>query len=267
MTLFLIACALLGMVTGVLAGLLGIGGGLVVVPALIALFHWQGMDAASITHVAIGSSLATIIPTALASIRAHHQRGAVDWPVVKRMALWLLVGACAGGWLAHQIDTGLLRQIFGIFLVVVATQMLLLKVSVQGDERMPGIGTSAFAGTLIGAISGLVGVGGGTMTVPLLAYHGKPLRKAVATSSACGLPIAIGGTLGFALFSPAVLPGGLSSGAVYWPAVLPVGSFSILLAPWGAHWAHRLPVQMLKRLFALFLVLVASRLLGFWGSL
>lgn len=259
MWLFILAYSLLGLVAGVMAGLMGIGGGLVIVPALIALFHYQGFDPAVITHVAVGSSLATIIPTAVSSTLAHHRRQAVDWSAFSRLAPGLVIGAVLGALLADQMNARWLQVTFGVFLMVVAAQMLWGTRGKTLAGNLPGLPVMVAAGGIIGGISGLVGIGGGTMTVPFLHWFGKPLPKAVATSAACGLPIALSGTVGFMVFGAAEqLPA--STGYVYWPAVLVVALCSILTAPLGAGLAHSLPVATLKKIFALLLLLVGLRL-------
>ncbi len=256
----LLAYGLLGLAAGVLAGLLGIGGGLIIVPVLMMLFQYQGFDPASLAHVAIGSSLVTIIPTAIASTLAHHRKGAVDWQVFASMSPGLLAGALAGALLADQLQTLWLQRLFGVFLLAVAAQMLWGKISASRLEQLPQAWLLSTTGAVIGVVSGLLGIGGGTMTVPMLARYGKPLARAVATSAACGLPIALAGSLGFIWFGEQRAH--YSTGYVYWPAVLAISAASMLTAPWGAVLAHSLPVHTLKRVFALLLVLVGLKLLS-----
>lgn len=251
---------LLGALAGVLAGLMGIGGGLVIVPGLLLLFHLQGFDATFLSHLAIGSSLAIIVPVAIASMWAHHRRGAVDWAVVFSLAPGLMLGALAGAWLASRFSTDLLKILFGSFLLIVACQMLIGSVPKAGKRRSVGARLFFPVGAAIGTVSGLVGIGGGTMTVPFLVWQGKSLPLAVATSAACGLPIAIAGTLGFMLIGEGAGVG-LSTGFVYWPAVIVVGAFAVLTAPFGARLAHGLPVSQLKKGFALLLLGVGLRLI------
>ncbi|WP_456417250.1 sulfite exporter TauE/SafE family protein [Thiolapillus sp.] len=257
---WLLAYAVLGAMAGVLAGSMGIGGGLVIVPGLLFLFHLQGLDPSFLSHVAIGSSLAIIVPTALSSLWAHHKRGAIDWPVVLRLTPGLMFGALCGAWLASRFSTDLLKTLFGLFLLVVAFQMYSGLHPGRGKKQGQGAAVFFPVGTVIGAVSGLVGIGGGTMTVPFLVWRGKSLPGSIATSAACGLPIAIAGTLGFMLMG-ADLGAGSSTGFVYWPAVAAVGLFAVLTAPVGARLAHSLPVPVLKKWFALLLVIVGARLL------
>lgn len=247
-----------GLLAGLLAGLMGVGGGLVIVPALLFAFAWQGVDPAHLAHLAVGTSLAAIVPIAIASLRAHHRHGAVEWPAVARLAPGLMLGAWGGAWLAKELDTQMLQRLFGAFLVLVAWQMVRSRRIQAGRIRLGGIGLGV-AGLGIGLVSGLVGIGGGTMTVPLLAWQGRPLPRAVGTSAACGLPIALAGALGFFYYGRrAALPEAL--GFIHWPALLPIAVLAVLAAPWGARLAHRLPVRQLRRLFALVLLAVAARL-------
>ena len=257
---WLLAYAALGAVAGVLAGLMGIGGGLVIVPGLLFLFHLQGFESSFLSHIAIGSSLAIIVPTALSSLWAHHKRGAIDWSVVLRLTPGLMFGALCGAWLASQFSTDLLKTLFGLFLLMVAIQIFSGRNPDHGKTRGQGAAVFFPVGAVIGTVSGLVGIGGGTMTVPFLVWRGKTLPGSIATSAACGLPIAVAGTLGFMLMG-ADVGAGSSTGFVYWPAVVAVGLFAVLMAPAGARLAHSLPVPVLKKWFALLLVIVGARLL------
>lgn len=262
--LLLAAYAGLGLAAGLLAGLLGIGGGLLIVPALIGLFTLQGLAYSVIAHAAVGSSLATIVATAIASAWAHQRHGAINWSQVWQLAPGLAVGALLGALLADQLPTRLLQLVFGVFAIIVSLQML-LNARVEATRPLPGVGKNTAAGLLIGTVSGVVGIGGGSMTVPYLSWHGVTMRRAVATSSACGLPIALAGFIGFIVTGQdaGVMPP-LSSGYVYWPAVLVVALFSVLMAPLGARYAHRLPVHRLKQVFALVLMLVGIKLASGW---
>lgn len=258
MTWFLLWYLPVGAVAGVMAGLMGIGGGLIVVPALLLLFHLQEFDPDVLAHMAIGTSLAVIAPVALSSLWAHHRRGAVDWQVVGFLAPGLMLGAWSGAWLADQMDTLLLKLLFGLFLLAVAVQMITGRLP-RSAVRETTIWQAMPVGGAVGLISGLVGIGGGTMTVPWLVWRGKPLPRAVATSAACGLPIALAGTLGFIHFGDHQAIAGVS-GYVYWPAAGVIAMLAVITAPLGAQLAHSLPVGLLRRIFALLLVLVGLRL-------
>jgi len=257
----LLAFLALGGVAGVLAGLLGVGGGLVIVPALLWVFRADGVDEAAVAHLAVGTSLATIVATSLSSIRAHHRRGAVLWPVVGRLAPGIVVGALLGAVIADRMATDWLQRVVGVFALTVAVQML-IGTRTEAHRALPGRLGLAGAGTVIGAVSGLVGIGGGSLTVPFLSWCSVDIRRAVATSAACGFPIALAGAIGFVLVGwglPELPP--LSTGFVHWPAFAGVAAASVLTAPLGARLAHSLPVATLRRVFAAVLVLVGLKLL------
>ncbi len=249
-----------GVLAGLLAGLFGVGGGVIVVPALILIFGHLGIGGDWVAHLAVGTSLAAIVGTGAASAAAHHRRGGVRWDLVLRLAPGIVLGAWAGAGLAGQIPESCLRRVFALFLVYVGLTML--RGARGGDPRqLPGALGLAGMGALIGAVSALVGIGGGTLTVPYLSARAVPLRQAVGTSAACGLPIALAGAAGFVLvgLGRAGLPD-WSSGFVYWPAVGLILVASIPSAPWGARLAHGLPVATLRRAFAWFLLLMAAYL-------
>ena len=254
MASWILGYALTGILAGLLAGLMGVGGGLVIVPALLFLLGLQGFDPGHLAHVAVGSSLAAIVPISIASLWSHHRRGAVEWPTVLWFSPGLMLGAWSGAWLAAQMSTAWLKGLFGAFLLLVAVQMLsgFRPPSSRRGERVALFGP---AGWLIGLVSGLVGIGGGTMTVPLLAWLGKPLPQAIATSAACGLPIALAGSLGF------MFTGDTVSDFIHWKAAAVMALFAVFTAPVGAHWAHHLPVSGLRKMFAFILLLVSLRLL------
>ncbi|MGD2119571.1 MAG: sulfite exporter TauE/SafE family protein [Chromatiales bacterium] len=259
---YLLAYAAVGSVTGVMAGLLGVGGGLVIVPTLVWLFALQGFDAAIIMHVAIGSSLASIVATSVSSSLAHHRRRAVRWPLVWQLSAGLLLGALSGSWMAKGMDSIWLQRSFGVFAIVVSAQMF-FSVRMQPTRSLPALAGMNLVGYLIGLVSGLVGIAGGSMTVPFLTWRSVDMRQAVATSSACGVPIALAGAVGFILsgWSSKLLPA-YSSGFVYWPAVMMIALMSVLSAPFGARLAHSLPVHQLKRVFAVLLVVIGIKLLN-----
>lgn len=250
--------AVLGVFAGIIAGLLGVGGGLIIVPILVALYTAQGFAADLTMQLAVGTSLATIVFTSLSSMRAHHRRGAVDWPVMLQLSAGILLGAWLGGVLAQWLGGALLGLLFGGFELAVAVQMGFGH-SPAAHRGPPGRARNALAGGLIGAVSALLGIGGGTLTVPYLVWHKVSVRRAVGTSSACGLPIALVGALGFVLVGHGVdgLPAG-SSGFVYWPAAAAISAASVASAPLGAWLAHRIDPASLKRLFALFIGLLGA---------
>jgi uncharacterized membrane protein YfcA len=251
----------LGAIVGVIAGLFGVGGGLLIVPALIWGLPSVGVSPQHATHIAVGTSLATIVLTSIAAIRAHQKRGAVLWREVGLLTPGILLGAWLGGILAGGLEGERLQLIYGLFATLVGLH-LFFGGKAKTHSLNPGRWLMGLAGGLIGLVSALVGIGGGTMTVPFLHTAGVEMRKAVATSSACGLPIALAGALSFIFVGWGLegLPAG-SSGYVYWPVVLSIVVTSTLFAPLGATLAHRLPADRLKRVFAVFLLWVGGTLL------
>lgn len=252
---------LLGVVAGVLAGLLGIGGGLIIVPVLAFAFAAQGFEREVIMHVAVATSLASVVFTAVSSAWAHHRRGAVHWPVVRRLAPGIVAGALLTGWIARYLSGDTLRVLFGAFACVAAVNMAWER-GPAAQRDLPGAVGITAAGAAIGAISTLVGIGGGTMTVPFLAWCRVDMRTAVGSSAACGFPIAAAGALALSMSgwgAPHLPPG--STGYVYWPAALVLAAASIFAAPLGVRLAHALPVRVLKRVFALLLAVIGVRLM------
>lgn len=251
----------LGAVAGTLAGLLGIGGGILIVPGLAFLLGDGTVPADRLMQFAVGTSLATIVATAVSSIRAHHRRGAVDWPVMARLTPGIVAGALLGAAIADRLPTRTLAIVFAVFLLAISVR-LFLPGQPAAHRRLPGLpGTSAY-GAVIGTLSSLLGIGGGTLTVPLLTWHNTDVRAAVGTASACGLPIAIAGTIGFIGMGLDAdgLPAG-ATGYVYWPAFLAVVPTSMAFAPLGARLAHTVPRIALRRGFAIFVAIVGVRML------
>ena len=248
---------LLGAFAGILAGLLGVGGGLVLVAALVGLLPLQGVPSESAMHAALATSLASIVVTGLSSARAHHRRGSVAWTSVRWLVPGLLLGAGLGSALAVALPGTVLRWAVAVYCFLAAGQLAFgatrLRAADAGDPN--GAGLSA-AGLGIGAVSALVGIGGGSMTVPLLIWLGSTPVRAVGTSSACGVFIAIASAAGYAGFgTPEAMPAG-SLGYVFLPAAVGVALASVLTAPLGTRIAHRVGATALKRVFAGFLVVV-----------
>ncbi|WP_137885973.1 sulfite exporter TauE/SafE family protein [Pseudomonas sp. 2FE] len=252
---------LLGAGAGVLAGLFGVGGGLIIVPVLVFSFTAQGFDASILTHLAVGTSLATIIFTSINAVLEHQRKGAVRWPIFAWMTLGILLGAGFGALTATAIKGPLLQKIIGVFAIIIALQMA-LELKPQASRGVPGkLGLSA-AGVLIGWASAIFGIGGGSLTVPFLSWRSVPMQQAVATSSACGLPIAAASALSFMLLGwhdPLLPPWSL--GFVYLPALAGIAITSMLFARFGARLAHKLSPRLLKRLFALLLFCVGTSFL------
>lgn len=264
MTFWLLYLAL-GAFAGVLAGLLGVGGGVVIVPVLIYLFAAQQMPAPFILHLAIGTSLASIMFTSISSLRAHHLKGAVDWQVFYRVTPGILVGTLLGSWVAAQLSTRFLKGFFIVFLFYIAFQ-LLLDVKPKASRQLPGAGGMFVVGSFIGGISSLVGIGGGSMSVPFLVWCNVSFRNAIGTSAAIGFPIALAGAVGYVANGLLVGPlPAYSFGFVYLPALVGIAVMSMLTAPWGVRLTHSLPVPQLKKAFALLLIATGTKMLiGMW---
>jgi len=257
----LLAYLVTGIFSGLLAGLLGLGGGVVIVPSLILVFGRLGFSPEWIAHLAVGTSLATIIGTGGASTLAHQRRGAVRWELVWRLAPGIVLGAWAGAAIAGLLPQEWLQRLFGIFLIYVGVRMLLPRAEIHGASAPGPLGLTLM-GAGIGTLSAIVGIGGGTLTVPYLARIGLTMRQAVASSSACGIPIAVAGAIGFMVtgWGKEGLPE-MSTGFVYWPAAIGILVTSMPMAPMGARLAHSLPLPVLTRIFGVLLLLVALRLL------
>jgi len=260
MSSFLLIYAALGALAGILAGLLGIGGGLVIVPMLVFAFSWQHLPDPLIMHMALGTSMASILFTSVSSFWAHHKRGAVHWMLVKRIVPGILVGTFLGSCLAAKMSTGFLKGFFVIFLYYVGAQMLLNR-KPKPSRQIPGLYGMFGVGSVIGAFSSLVGIGGGTLSVPFMIWCNLSVHLAIGTSAAIGFPIAIAGTIGY-IFN-GLHAGGLpeySLGFIYLPALLGLVCASVITAPLGVRLAHSLPVDRLKLVFALILFTVATRM-------
>jgi len=250
---------LTGAIAGTLAGLLGIGGGIVIVPIVLLFFESQGVESGLAIKMALGTSLATIIFTAMSSIYTHHRKHAVPWGTVKIMTPGILAGALTGAWLADIIPGTTLYLAFIVFLFLVSVQMAVSRVSAH--RTLPGRFAMNGISFGIGTVSALMGVGGGSLTVPFLSYCGVPIKKAIATAAAIGLPIAASATLGYIIggLNEENLPSG-SIGYVNLPVFGGVVVASLVFAPLGATLAHKLPDQVLRRLFAIFIFVLATRM-------
>jgi uncharacterized membrane protein YfcA len=264
--LFAIALYLaFGAVAGFLAGLLGIGGGIVIVPMLHYAFRLQQLPPASIPIMAVATSMACIVFTSISSIRAHHAQGGVRWDVWRGITPGILLGTFCGTWVAKGLSGTVLQVIFVCFLLFVCSQML-LNIKPKPTRSLPGTPGMAAVGTGIGGISSLVGIGGGTMSVPFLTLCNVPFHACIGTSAAIGLPIAFAGTLGYVINgwnAPDLPPH--TFGFVYLPACFGVVVASTLCAGFGAKVAHKLPTPKLKRVFACFLIVVAANMI--WNLL
>ncbi|MDR2710265.1 MAG: sulfite exporter TauE/SafE family protein [Burkholderiales bacterium] len=244
---------LLGVVVGFLAGLLGIGGGLLTVPFITMLLTQHATSGEQIVHMAVATSASTIVFTSLSSIRAHHAHNAVLWPVCLRVVPGLLLGGFLGAQIASLLPKAPLALFFALFTAVSATQMLLGKTP-KATRELPGSLGLASVGTGIGTISGLIGAGGGFLSVPYLIWNNVPIRNAVATSAAMSFPIAAASTIGFIIagWNAPDLPS-YSFGYIYVPALVAIAATSMIFAPIGARAAHRWPVAIIRRFFAFLL--------------
>ena len=261
-TFFVIELLLLGVGSGFLAGLLGIGGGMVLVPFLTYLISAQGVNSELAVKMAIATSMAVIIFTSISSVRAHHKRGAVRWDIVRKLAPGIVVGSMIGSIGVFSILKGAYLAIFfGVFVAFSATQMFLDK-KPPPSRQMPGTGGQLVAGGCIGFLSGLVGAGGGFISVPFMTWCNVAIHAAVATSAALGFPIAVANVAGYIVsgFSVTGLPSA-SFGYIYLPALALIAAASVCTAPLGAKAAHSLPVKRLKRVFAVMLYALAIYML------
>ncbi|AVP96030.1 sulfite exporter TauE/SafE family protein [Ahniella affigens] len=251
----------IGAATGVLAGLFGIGGGLVMVTALVWLLPTLAVPPEHVMHVALASSLGAIVLTAASSARSHYRRGAILWPSLSRLVPGMLIGGVLGARMAGQLSTQWLQWGVIAFCFVAAWEMWRPKSTHAADDAgaTPKHWQLVPGGFAIGIVSALVGIGGGSMTVPLLIHFGAKPVRAVGTSAACGLPIAVAAVIGFAWTksSPNAAMPPHTIGFLHWPLALALGSTSILFAPYGARLAHKLPGNSLRRAFAGLLVVVA----------
>ena len=251
---------ILGAFTGLAAGLLGIGGGMLMVPFITLLLTARDFPAELVVKVAIATSLTTILFTSISSVRAHHRRGAVRWDVFRTLATGMVVGSLLGAQIAHWLKGSVLAITFAIFVSLMATQMLFGR-KTNADRTLPGASGMLGMGGLIGAVAAIVGAGGGFITVPFLTRANVRIHEAVATSAACGFPIALAGTVGYVItgWNLALPPG--TVGYVYLPALVCIAFMSMLTAPLGARAAHAMSVARLKRVFALLLYALAVYML------
>lgn len=257
----IVTFVLLGALVGFLAGLLGIGGGMTIVPLLTIVFTRQGFPAEHIVHMAVATATATILFTSVASMREHHRHRAIVWPIVAGMAPGIVVGSLAGPQIAGGMSTAALSVFFGVFVAAAATQMMLDRKPKPARE-LPGKGGLFAAGGGIGLISSMVGAGGAFLSVPFMVACNVNLRNCVATSAALGLPIAVAGTIGFVIAG--LRQSGMppyTIGYVYVPALLAIVVASVIFAPIGARAAHRWPLKKLRRAFAFLLYVLAAYML------
>ncbi len=262
MTLFFLASLLLGALAGITAGLFGLGGGTVIVPILVWMLALQGIPEELVMIMAIATSLATVIFTSTSSIFAHHQRGYVLWDKVLYLSYGIVIGVTFGAFIAEHITGEHLRLIFALFLFYVSLQILLqLDIDILGEVQETPL-LDYIVGIFIGAISSILGTGGGTLTVPYLVHRKLPVKNAVAISSACGFPIAVAASISYVILGMkhSGLPEG-SFGYIYLPAFFGITVCSVFTAPIGAKLAHVLPAEKLKRYFAVIILIMAAKML------
>lgn len=250
----------LGLLNGILAGLLGIGGGLVIVPAMVWLLPKVGVPAEHLMHMALATSMATICFTAVSSAYAHHKRGSVSAPLLKILVPTIAIGGLLGAYIADLINSIWLGRIFGAGAIIMGLQMVLGKQPMAKGSDLSSLSATP-AGVSIGALSSLLGIGGGSFVVPYLLYHKEKLVMAIGTAATCGLPLAIMATIGYVVlgWNTTGLPP-YHLGYVYLPAVLAIAIGSVLSAPFGAYLAHKLPTKIIKRIFASLLVIVGLKI-------
>lgn len=252
---------LTGVLAGVIGGMLGLGGGIIIVPVLHFVFLQQGFPASVLMHLAVTTSLATIMVTSFSATYTHHKKGAVLWPVVNRFAPGIVIGAGLGALIADALTSDFLRITFAVFEILLAIQIW-FDLKPKAQLTLPKTPAMICSGTAIGLFSTLLGIGGGSLTVPFLLWCNVNIRNAVAVSSACGFPIAVAGTTALIIAgwdNPALPANAMSY--LYWPAALIIIAMTVFFAPLGAHLAHYLPVNTLKRTFSLLLLIVGVRML------
>ena len=257
----ILASLALGGAVGFAAGLLGIGGGLLVVPVLTFLFTVKGVPRELVLHMAIATSLSTIMFTSISSVLAHHRRGAVSWQIVKVLVPGLLIGSWTGPWIGKQLNSTVLALFFAAFVVSSGIRMLQHRKPPASRELPEPLGMFV-AGGVIGLLAGLVGAGGGFISVPFMTWCNVKIHDAVATSAALGFPIALAGTVSnvyYGMNTPGLPPG--SIGFIHVPTLLVVSLASVMTAPLGAGTAHRLQVETLRRVFAFTLFGLAGYML------
>lgn len=257
----LLICLVGGIAAGLLSGMLGIGGGILIVPLLIYLLPIMGLPASIVVPTAIATSLATIMLTTLSSARAHAKRGYVDWAWVKLLGPFLIAGGLVGAYLGTRIPPEILQRIFAAVLIFLAVHMIWKHRPKSVDAQINRPIARAFA-SVIGVVSALVGIGGGALIVPLLHFYQVAMRNAVAVAAVCSVLLAGFGSLTYMLAGPAPSASGVSGliGYVYLPAWLAISTTSMIFARIGAAIAHRLPVRYLQRAFAVLLISVALHL-------
>ncbi|HEX9450392.1 MAG TPA: sulfite exporter TauE/SafE family protein [Burkholderiales bacterium] len=252
---------LMGLFVGFFAGLLGIGGGLILVTLMVYMFTLQGFPADRLLHLALGTSIASIVFTSISSLLAHHKHGAVRWDILRMVIPGLVIGTLLGTVVADLLKSKYLAIFFVIFVYCAAVQMF-ANVKPKPTRQLPGKAGLTAVAVIVGIVSSLVGVGGGVMTIPLMSLCNVPMRQTIGTSAALGLPIALAGTVGYVVMGLGKdhLPP-LSVGYIYLPALIGIVIGTFVTVPWGAKAAHAMPVPRLKKIFAVILFILATKML------
>ncbi|MBV1934542.1 MAG: sulfite exporter TauE/SafE family protein [Parvibaculaceae bacterium] len=260
--MFAVGLLATGIIAGVIAGLLGVGGGIVIVPVLFHIFTTLGIDESIRMHLAVGTSLGTIIPTSIRSVRAHHKKGAVDWALLKRWALPMLLGVIVGTVLASYVNGQVLTAIFAVFAIVIAANLAFGREEWRLGDELPSMPAQSGIAAVIGGLSSMMGIGGGTFGVTTMTLFGRPIHNAVATSAGLGLIISVPGAIGF-LVSGWAVPGlpPFSIGYVNLIGLALIVPMTVLAAPWGAALAHKISRKTLARAFAFFLLVTSIKMM------
>lgn len=259
---FILIYLAVGSIAGFLAGLLGVGGGLVIVPALVMIFTAQQYNHEYIQHMALGTSLATIIFTSISSVRSHMQRQNVDFKTAKTITIGTLLGTLIGTYIASLLSSFILKLIFVIFAYYVFLQMI-LNIKPKASRELPSTIPLVGVGSIVGIFSSFVGIGGATMSVPFMTFCNVPMLRAIGTASAIGFPIAIAGTIGYiwnGLKFADQLPA-YTLGFIHLPSLLCIAMTTMFIAPFGAKMAHKMPVDKLKKAFAFLLFILGTKML------
>lgn len=254
---------ILGAIAGLLSGLLGIGGGIIIVPALLLIFNWQGMPSHNVMQMAIATSLAAMVISSFSAAWTHYRHKYLDLKLLRLLLFGLVIGTVAGGIVATILHSKILKSLFGILLIIIAGSFIFNYQS-PPERHLPGTLGKQITGFVVGFGAGLFGIGGGVISVPLLAFFNVPMHNAVGVSAAISFIVAIIGTVTFIMTGLHVtLSTAWTTGFIYWPAVMAMAIASPLFAYWGAIWAKRLPIILLRRIFGLALALTGISMLIF----
>lgn len=259
---FLLSLIILGAVVGFMAGLLGIGGGGIMVPILTTIFLWQGMPVDQVVHLALGTAMASIVVTSFSSMRAHHRKGGVAWDVVKTMTPGIIFGTFVSTFVVAHLNAVFLACFFSFFMLCVGIQMF-AGAKPAPHRSLPSKAVLVAAGGGIGGISALVSIGGGALSVPFLHWYNVDVKRAIGTSSALGFPIALSGAAGYIIngWSESTSDG-YSLGFIYVPAVVAISMVSVFFAPLGVKMNYRLPIGVIKKIFAILLFALSIKMLS-----